>query len=107
MFRLFARHLIPGGLLIITTHGDFVRGRIPRREFDYGLSQEQIERIGRDYPKTGYGFTDYLREKDWGVSLTPPAWIRARVRELGNWREVYFKERGWDDHQDAFGFARE
>ncbi len=50
---------------------------------------------------------DYPGEKDWGVSLTSPGWIRARVRELGGLREVYFKERGWDDHQDVFGFVQE
>jgi len=107
LFRLFCRHLAPGGLVIFTTHGDFVCRRIPKREFDYGLAEEQIDRIGRDYPQTGCGFEDYAGEKNWGVSLTSPEWIRARVRELGGLREVYFKERGWDNHQDVFGFVAE
>lgn len=106
LFRLFSRHLAPGGLVIFTTHGDFVSRRIPRREFDYGLTEEQNDRIGTDYPETGYAFEDYPGEKDWGVSLTSPAWIRARVSELGGLRDVYFKERGWDNHQDVFGFVR-
>jgi len=106
LFHLFARHLAPGGLVVFTTHGDFVARRIPLREFDYLIPEEQIERIGSDYPQTGYGFTDYAGEKNWGVSLTSPEWIRARVRELAGLREVYFKERGWDNHQDVFGFVR-
>jgi len=107
LFRLFCRHLSPGGLVIFTTHGDFVLRRLTRRELDYGLAEEQIERIGIDYTQTGYGFEDYAGEENWGVSLTSPEWIRARVSELGGLREVYFKERGWDDHQDVFGFVRE
>jgi SAM-dependent methyltransferase len=107
LLSLFRRHLAAEGLMIITTHGDFVARRIPTRDFDYGLAQEQIAGIGIDYPQTGYAFEDYPGEKDYGVSLTSPEWIRARVRKLGGLREVYFRERGWDDHQDVFGFVRE
>lgn len=107
LLKLFQRHLTTGGLLTFTTHGDFVHRRIPTQDFAYGLTAEQIDRIGSGYPKTGYGFEDYPGEKNYGVSLTSPDWIRARVRELGGLREVYFKERGWDNHQDVFGFVRE
>ncbi len=107
LLKLFRRQLAAGGLMVFSTHGDFVSRRILTRDFDYGLTAEQIDRIGKAYPETGYGFEDYPGEKDYGVSLTSPQWIRARVQELGGLREVYFKERGWDDHQDVFGFVRE
>jgi SAM-dependent methyltransferase len=107
LFQLFRRHLAQDGLMIFTTHGDFVRRRIPTRDFDYGLDREQIERIGVDYPDTGFGFEDYPGEKDYGVSLTAPDWIRARMRDVSGLREVFFKERSWDNHQDVFGFVRE
>lgn len=107
LFRLFRRHLAPGGMMIFTTHGDFVARRMPTRDFDYGLAEAQIDRIGQHYPKKGYGFEDYPGEKDYGVSLTSPDWIRMRIREVGGLREVFFKERGWDDHQDVFGFVAE
>ena len=107
LLRLFQRHLADGGMTVFTSHGEFVSRRIPARAFDYGLDPEQIDRIGIDYPQTGYGFEDYPGEKDYGVSLTSPEWIRARVREVGGLREVFFKECGWDNHQDVFGFVRE
>ena len=107
LLRLFRRHLAAEGIMIFTTHGDFVTRRIPTRDFDYGLADDQIERIGVNYAQTGYGFEDYPGDEGYGVSLTSPEWIRARVRELGGLREVYFKERGWDNHQDVFGFVRE
>lgn len=107
LFRLFHRHLRSGGLVTFTTHGDYVARRIPQREFDYMLNEEQTDRIGSAYRQTGYAFEEYVGEKGWGVSLTSPGWIRARMRELGGMREVYFSERGWDRHQDVFGFVRE
>lgn len=107
LLKLFRRHLAEQGIMIFTTHGDFVNRRLPTLDFDYGLTPVQVARIGVDYAKTGYGFEDYPGERDYGVSLTSPEWIRASVRELGGLREVYFKERGWDEHQDVFGFVAE
>lgn len=106
LLRLFVRHLTPGGLAVFTTHGDFAARRVLRREFDYSIPEDQIERLVHHYTKAGYGFADYAGERNWGVSLTSPEWIRARVRELGGLREVYFKEHGWDNHQDVFGFVK-
>jgi len=107
LLRVFARHLPVGGLLVFTTHGDFAAERLQQGQFDYSVPAESRAAMGRDYSETGYGFADYAGERNWGVSLTSPEWIRARVRELGTWREIYFKERGWDNHQDVFGFVRE
>jgi SAM-dependent methyltransferase len=106
LFRVFKRHLSAGGLLIFTTHGDFVSDRLPKREFDYMLTQEQFDRVCANYPVAGYAFEDYLDTEDWGVSLTSPEWIRQQVSDLGGLQEVFFKERGWDNHQDVFGFVR-
>jgi SAM-dependent methyltransferase len=106
LLRLFVRHLTPGGLVVFTTHGDFATQRVSRREFDYSIPEDQIERLVEDYTQEDYGFADYAGEQNWGVSLTSPEWIRARVDELGGLREVYFKEHGWDNHQDVFGFVR-
>ena len=107
LFKLFRRHLAKGGLMVFTSHGEFVARRLPTREFDYGIAADQIEKLPLDYLKTGFAFADYPGEKDYGVSLTSPEWIRARISEAGDLREVFFKERGWDDHQDVFGFVRE
>jgi SAM-dependent methyltransferase len=107
LFKLFRRHLAKGGLMVFTSHGEFVARRLPTRGFDYGIAADQIEKLPLDYLKTGFAFADYPGEKDYGVSLTSPEWLRARISEAGDLREVFFKERGWDDHQDVFGFVRE
>lgn len=108
LFRLFARHLAPGGLLLFSAHGDFVARRLPTGEFDYMLTAAQVETITRRYAATGFGYEDYATgQGGYGVALTSPAWIRARLAEVGGLAEVYFAERAWDEHHDVFGYVRE
>ncbi|HEY1404956.1 MAG TPA: class I SAM-dependent methyltransferase [Pyrinomonadaceae bacterium] len=107
LFRLFARHLAPGGLLLFSAHGDLVARRMPSGEFDYMLTGDQVEMITRRYTATGFGYEDYAGQGGYGVALTSPAWIRARLAEIGGLKEVYFAERVWDDHHDVYGYVRE
>ncbi len=105
LLAFFARHLLPGGLLIFTAHGERVIQRMLDRDFDYGIPQENIAALIGAYRRKGFGFTDYPGESKYGVSLTSPEWIRAETEKLGL-NEVYFREHGWDDHQDVYGFVR-
>ena len=52
-------------------------------------------------------YTDYPDRESYGIFLTSPAWVRQQASRAGRLREVYFKERGWDEHQDVYGFVRE
>lgn len=107
LLRLFSRHLSRGGLLIFTTHGDPVARDMPKRILDYGLTDEQTARITSEYERTGFAYTDYPDRENYGISLTSPAWVREQARRVGNLREVCFAERGWDFHQDVYGFVSE
>jgi SAM-dependent methyltransferase len=103
LLTFFAHHLQADGLLIFTTHGERVIQRMRNQEFDYGIAHESIVTIIEAYRKEGCGFADYPGATDYGVSLTSPEWIRRTAAEIGL-REVYFRARGWDDHQDVYGF---
>jgi SAM-dependent methyltransferase len=110
LLELFKRHLAPDGLLVFTTMGDYVARRLPTREFDYGLNDNQIPLITDEYARTGFGFSGYPQgsydmASGCGVTLTSPGWVREQARRAGGLREVYFAARGWDDHQDVFGFV--
>ena len=107
LFRLFARHLAPGGLLLFSAHGDFVARRMPTGEFDYMLTAAQTEAITRRYSALGFGYEDYAGQAGYGVALTSPAWISAQLEAVGGLREVYFGERVWDAHHDVYGYVRE
>lgn len=118
LLAFFVRHLMPGGLLVFTTHGERVIHQMLNRKFDYGIAEENIPLLNDSYRKKGFGFADYPNTDyygipltnsgatDYGVSLTTPEWIRAETRKLGL-KEVYFCEHGWDDHQDVYGFLKQ
>ena len=113
LLAFFTRHLGSGGLLIFTTHGERVIQRMLNRTFDYGIANERLPALIDSCRKEGFGFTDYPRGSDYGVSasgygvsLTTPEWIGAEAEKLGL-DEVYFCEHGWDDHQDVYGFVRQ
>ncbi len=104
LLRFFARHLSPGGLLVFTTHGDRVVQRMLNREFDYGITRDATLTLIDSYRANGFGFADYPAESGYGVSLTAPEWVRKETETLAL-KEVYFREHGWDDHQDVYGFV--
>jgi 2-polyprenyl-3-methyl-5-hydroxy-6-metoxy-1,4-benzoquinol methylase len=104
LLAFFARHLQPDGLLIFTTHGERVIQRLQAQEFEYGIAPETVAPIIEAYREEGFGFANYPGDNGYGVSLTSPEWIRRVASELGL-GEVYFRARGWDDHQDVYGFT--
>jgi SAM-dependent methyltransferase len=106
LLAFFARHLSPEGLLVFTAHGERVIQQMLNREFDYGITPESIPSLIDSYQKKGFGFTDYPNASGYGVSLTTPEWLRVETRKLGL-NEVYFRQHGWDDHQDVYGFMKQ
>ncbi len=78
--------------------------RLQDEEFEYGISPESVAPIIEAYRKEGFGFADYPGASAYGISLTSPEWIRQAAAEIGL-GEVYFRARGWDDHQDVYGFT--
>jgi SAM-dependent methyltransferase len=104
LLAFFARYLQPKGLLIFTAHGERVIQRLRDQEFEYGIALESVAPIMEAYRKEGFGFADYPGASRYGISLTSPEWIRRAASEIGL-GEVYFRARGWDDHQDVYGFT--
>ena len=74
------------------------------QEFDYGIGPESAAPIIEAYRGEGFGFADYPGASAYGVSLTSPEWIRRAAAEI-HLKEVYFRARGWDNHQDVYGFT--
>ncbi len=107
LLAFFARHLAPGGLLLFTTHGDYVAGRVLEQADFYGLLRAEISALTEAYRQHGHGYLDYPEAPGYGVSLTAPAWVRQQAHEVGGLREVYFRAHGWDEHQDVYGFVRQ
>jgi len=118
LFRLFARHLNPGGVAVFTTHGDYVHARLLSEggEF-YAMPDESVRALTNSYAAAGHAYHDYPRglgyfdfhpdKRGYGISLSSPAWVREQIeRAGGDLRQTYFKARGWANHQDVHAFSK-
>jgi SAM-dependent methyltransferase len=95
-----------GGLLMITTHGDFAVKLIEHKPDLYGLSQDAAKSIAESYYHKGYGYTNYPGQNDYGITACSPQWMRSQIQQIGGLQEIYFKAQGWDNHQDVFGLLK-
>jgi SAM-dependent methyltransferase len=114
--RLCRRHVSPGGVVVVTTHGEEVAGRVPNDPGFYGLDDKQAEAVVSQYRREGAGFVAYSDPHEpqqagyspesapWGVSLMSREWVRSVAHRAGL-RELHFAERDWNAHQDVFAFA--
>jgi SAM-dependent methyltransferase len=106
LVRMFARHLAPGGVCLFTAHGDYPAGRLASREADYGLTEGACRRLVDAFRDDGYGYEEYASIPGYGVSLVTHARMTAIATSAGDWRELSFEPRGWDNHQDVYAYAR-
>lgn len=112
LMALVERSLAANGVALITTHGERAIQKLTKH--DYGITNQQIERIVGAYRDTGYGFTNYpevtayqvSQEAQYGVSVTSPEWMREQF-EHSRLREIFFKPHGWNDHQDVYGVVKQ
>jgi SAM-dependent methyltransferase len=114
LLGFFSRHLRPGGVLVLSTHGERAAELMLNQEIDYGVSGEALKQAIARFRADGFGFASYPNEDDYGVptnegqygiSLTARAWIAATAQTEGL-EEEYFAAHGWDNHQDVFGFLK-
>ena len=102
----FESLLVPGGIVVFTTHGRWIADRLRRGTLNVGLPEAEIPCLLEDYDATGFGYRDYPKSPGYGVSLSSPSWICAQLEKRPLLRQVMFQERGWFYHQDAIGCVR-
>jgi len=103
LLNFFNRHLSDRGLLIFSAHGKSVWEAIKDgNNTYYGLDEKGIAQLISSYTKSGYGYTNYPGQADYGISVTSAEWLRGQFNKIQGWKEIYCKERGWDNHQDIF-----
>jgi SAM-dependent methyltransferase len=105
LLRFFARQLAAEGLLVFSTHGDFVAAQLSNLVELFGMNPSSIPRLAEPFHEQGYGYLDYPEHSGYGISLTARTWIIAEALEVGL-TEVYFRAQGWDNLQDVFGFVK-
>jgi SAM-dependent methyltransferase len=104
LLGLFRRSLAPGGLAVVTTHGELVAERLRAGE-TYQLDPSAARAVVDGYEATGFGYADYPWSQGYGVSVSSREWIAAAAAEAGL-RVSQFAEHAWDDHQDVVALTR-
>jgi SAM-dependent methyltransferase len=100
------RALAPGGVAVLTTHGRRAAWRL-EHVTDYGLTPQGRTLALAGYRCRGFGYNDYPGQHGYGISISAPEWVLARVLELPALRVTGFVEAGWDGHQDAVVVTRD
>jgi SAM-dependent methyltransferase len=101
VLRYLKKHLNKNALLVFTTHGHIVERRIKTRERSYNLDDHNIQVLIKSFDKDGYGFSNYSWRENYGISISRTSKICLLIENCGM-QPIFFKERGWDNHQDVF-----
>jgi hypothetical protein len=105
LIKLLSKKLKNSGLMILSSHGDFVCSRLGG-EFNYGLDQEAALKLKEDYTKTGYGFAPYFHNPHYGISVISLIWFSKLVQTLYSLRLKNTFSKLWDDHHDIVIFQK-
>jgi SAM-dependent methyltransferase len=96
LLRFFVEHLNDNGLLMFTTHGRYVKERFD--SFKYGLRFLPRIYVKAKYSILGFGYTSYLKQYRYGVSLSNPSWVLKQIEKYEDIRMTGFLEKKWDSH---------
>lgn len=98
---LFQRLLLPGGIVVFTTHGRNCETDLLTGKHGYGLEGPQIEALLAEYRKTGFGYVDYADSPGYGISLSLPSFVLAHFVQQPGWQLLGYHETAWDKRQDV------
>jgi SAM-dependent methyltransferase len=105
LLRFFYNHLNRGGICVFTTHGQFSVESLQNKTLNYGLTVSGQQKIVSQFREKGYGYTDYEHQQRYGISAVKHERMLTIARSAGQWNETSYVERGWDNHQDVYGFS--
>lgn len=106
LLKFFRDHLSPGGVCLFTTQGMHSVELIEKNRNAYRLTANGQRQILSEFHKTGYGYADYGDCHGYGVSVVSKDRMLAIASSIERWNDIWFFERGWDNHQDVYGLWR-
>jgi hypothetical protein len=97
-FRLLESALVPSGVLIFTTHGDYAAESM--RAYDKTELLQQYDQTGFGYVERPWGWPGY------GGSVSTSEWVRRFIRGETSLSVVEVEKRGWIRFQDVVSCVR-
>jgi len=104
LLKIFYKHLSPGGVCVFTTHGQLSVEKIESKKFCYGLSESAQQELLNGFRDKKYGYAEKPNMHRYGESIVSHNRMLAIAQSIGNWREIYYREHEWDNHQDVYAF---
>lgn len=101
----FSDRLVPGGVLVFTTHGRQPIQWMHDNFFDYGLTGAEQERMIRGYAYSGFGFISPPNQA-FGLSLSSVPFVCGELERFPSLRLIGAHEHGWSGHQDVYACQR-
>jgi SAM-dependent methyltransferase len=110
----FESALLPGGVLVVTTHGRSIAA-LMREGRRFMPNEQRREAILRSYADTGFGYADYSTPEEerralshptsYGISLAQPSWVCALFESRPGLQIITYMENRWGG-QDVIGCIR-
>ena len=104
---LFHRLLLPGGIVVFTTHGRSSEAELISGKHRYGLEDPQIASLLAAYRRTGFAYADYADTPGYGISLALPSYVLANFVQQPGWQLLGYHETAWDQRQDVIALRKE
>lgn len=105
LLLFFRQQLAPGGLCVFTAHGQHSVELLEQRVVTYSLTSAAQERLLTQVASQGHGYQDYAAHTGYGISIVLPEEMERMAKAAGDWQQACFLPRGWDNHQDVYGYA--
>ena len=109
----FRDRLVPGGVVVFTTHGEFsidalagepaaLNSEMGREVGDYGMGAKATD-MALAARSTGFAYGHYGDTYDpFGLSVSKPEWVRRKIDAIAGLTFVSMKSRGWFGHHDVW-----
>lgn len=98
--KISSKSLKENGIVVFTTHGPYSLGLLGSYGIP-GLSKKEAE---EQLQAHGFYFAPYPGERAYGISLNTEDFVRSLLEQYfpDDLKLLFYKPRGWDNHQDVF-----
>ena len=97
----FVGGLAPEGILVMTLHGRYTATAVSAGRTD---PRDIMLRTVDIFARTGFSYVEQERTRygvSYGTAFSAPSWVTALIERRAHVTLLGYKERAWDNHQDA------
>jgi SAM-dependent methyltransferase len=97
----FLDGLATGGILVMTLHGRYTATAVSAGRTD---PRDIVLRTVDRFARTGFSYVEQERTRygvSYGAAFSAPSWVTALIERRTHATLLGYKERAWDNHQDA------